>query len=344
MNNGQRRGAAPRKVLVIGGTLFIGRALVSELLKLGHDVWVLHRKPRHDLGRRVGSIVADRNDVDGIRRALAGQRFDVVFDNVYDWERGTTAAQVEAAARACASGLHRYVFMSSVAAYGDGLNHHEGDALAPDDHPDSYVRNKAMSERALFRLHQRIGFPIATIRPPFLYGPGNPFYREAFFWDRIRDGRPIVLPGDGRRLMQFVYIKDLVGACIGVMEEPNAVWHAFNIANSRAITQAEAVQAFADAAGRKFAVVRVPRDRVYHLGGHPMGPNLYFGYYYDVPPITQIVTKAQRVLKLKPTDFLAGLKETYRWYLRHHPRREIDYTFEDRLINSKELQVGASGY
>ena len=49
------------------------------------------------------------------------------------------------------------MFMSSVAAYGDGLNHHEGDALAPDDAAELYVRNKAMSERALFRLHQRIG-------------------------------------------------------------------------------------------------------------------------------------------------------------------------------------------
>ena len=76
--------------------------------------------------------------------------------------------------------MSRYVFMSSVAAYGDGLNHHEGDALAPDDHPNAYVRNKAMSERALFRMHQRSGFPIVTLRPPFVYGPGNPFYREAF--------------------------------------------------------------------------------------------------------------------------------------------------------------------
>jgi nucleoside-diphosphate-sugar epimerase len=91
--------------------------------------------------------------------------------------------------------------MSSVAAYGDGLNHHEGDALAPDDAPELYVRNKAMSERALFRLHQRTGLPVVTLRPPYIYGPGNPFYREAYFWDRLRAGRSIILPGDGRRLM-----------------------------------------------------------------------------------------------------------------------------------------------
>jgi nucleoside-diphosphate-sugar epimerase len=339
MNNGHQGAAASRKVLVIGGTLFIGRSLVAELVKAGHEVWVLHRKPEHDLGKRVGSIQADRNDPEAIRRVLASQRFDVVFDNVYDWERGTTAAHVEATARACGGCLQRYVFMSSVAAYGDGLNHHEGDALAPDDHHESYTRNKAMSERALFRLHQRNGFPAVTIRPPFIYGPGNPFYREAFFWDRMRENRAIVLPGDGRRLMQFVYIKDLVTACLRAMDEPNAVGHAFNIANSRAITQAEAVQAFADAAGKKPAVVRVPRERIHMLGGHAMGPNLYFGYYFDVPPITQIVTKAQRVLGFKATDLLTGLKETYRWYLRHQQRREIDYAFEDRVMSLMQVHA-----
>jgi 2'-hydroxyisoflavone reductase len=328
-----QRGAAPRKILVIGGTLFIGRALVSELVKAGHEVWVLHRNPDREAGKRVNSVIADRNDVEAMRRVFTEGRFEVIFDNVYDWERGTTAAQVEVPAHACGSHLQRYVYMSSVAAYGDGLNHHEGDALAPDDHPDSYVRNKAMTERALFRLHQRNGFPVVTIRPPYIYGPGNPFYREAFFWDRMRDGRPIILPGDGRRLMQFVYIRDLVTAVLRASEEPNAVGHAFNIANSRAITQAEAVQAFADAAGKKPAYVRVPRERIHQIGGNPMGPRLYFGCYFDLPPITQIVTKAQRVLAFKGTDFVTGLKETYRWYLRHHLRKEIDYSFEDRVIN-----------
>jgi len=320
------------KVLVIGGTLFIGRLLVKELLKAGHEVAVLHRKADHDLGKRVESLVADRNDARSIQQALAGRRFDVVFDNVYDWERGTTAGQVEAAVRACWDGLRRYIFMSSVAAYGDGLNHHEGDALAPDNHPDAYVRNKATSERLLFRLHHRNGFPVVTLRPPFLYGPGNPFYREAFFWDRMLDSRPIIVPGDGRRLMQFVYVKDLVWTCMQAMEKQAAVGHAFNIANQRPITQTDAVLALAETAGKKPALVRVPRDLILRAGGSPMGPRLYFGFYYDLPPITQVIGKAQRILGFRPTDFAEGLKETYRWYRRHHTRPAPNYRFEDALL------------
>jgi 2'-hydroxyisoflavone reductase len=321
------------KVLVIGGTLFVGRALVAALVKSGHEVTVLHRKPGHDLGKRVRELIADRNDIDSMKGSLAGARFEVVFDNVYDWQRGTTAAQVEATAKLVCDRLVRYVFMSSVAAYGDGLNHHEGDALAPDNHPDAYVRNKAMSERALFRMHQRNGFPVVTMRPPFIYGPGNPFYREAFFWDRLRDNRPIILPGDGRRLMQFAYVHDLVDVCVKAIGEPHTIGNAFNIANPRPITQLEVVQALAEAAGKTPQFVRIPRARILQAGGHPMGPhNLYFGVYYDLPAITQVINKAQRVLKLKPTPFNEGLKESYKWYLRHHEKDPSNYPFEDKLI------------
>lgn len=328
------------KVLVIGGTLFIGRGLVASLLKEDeHEITIMHRKPGHDLGKRVKEIIADRNDPADVKSALAGKQFEVVFDNVYDWHRGTTADQVEATAKACGDHLRRYIFMSSVAAYGDGLNHHEGDALAPDNHPDPYVRNKAMSERSLFRLHQRNKFPVVTIRPPYIYGPGNPYYREAFFWDRFRDNRKIIIPGDGRRLMQFVYIKDLITACIAAAEEPAALGHAFNVANPRPITQVELVEALADVAGKKADLVRLPRSRILQAGGHPMGPHFYFGMYFDMPPITQVITKAQRVLDFHPTDFMAGMKETYRWYLRHHQKDTTNYPFEDKLIAMAPPQV-----
>ncbi len=321
------------KVLVIGGTLFIGRGLVAALLKKEHDVTILHRKPGHGLGKRVQEIIADRNDGEALKSALAGKHFDLVFDNVYDWERGTTASQVETTARACGSDrLKRYIFMSSVAAYGDGLNHHEGDALAPDTHPEAYVRNKAMSERTLFRMHQRNKFPVVTLRPPYLYGPENPYYREAFFWDRLRDHRPIIIPGDGRRLMQFTYVKDLVAAAISTAEEPAAAGHAFNIANPRPVTQSELVEILAEVAGKKPELVRLPRARILKAGGHPMGPKLYFGVYYDMPPITQVVTKAQRMLDFHPTDFHVGLAETLRWYLRHHQKDTSNYAFEDALL------------
>lgn len=320
------------KVLVIGGTSFIGRYQVAELLKAGHEVTVLHRNAGHNLGRRVGNIAADRNDPAAMRQALAGRRFDIVFDNAYDWERGTTAAHVEATVQALGNRLSRYIFMSSVAAYGDGLNHYEGDPLAPDNHSDPYVSNKAVTERMLFRLHQKTGFPVTTFRPPFVYGPGNPFYREAFFWDRLRAGRPIVIPGDGHRLMQFVYVHDLVQATLRAMDEPAAAGEAFNIGNSRPVSQSELVGILAQVAGLEATLVRIPRDTIQQAGGNAMGEPAYFGVYFDLLPITENVTKVTRVLKIRPTPFEQGLKDTWRAYLRARRALPTDFSFEDRLL------------
>jgi len=320
------------KVLVIGGTLYIGRLLVDELVKGGHEVAVLHRKPKHDLGKRVENLMADRNDADSLRDALAGRRFEVIYDNAYDWERGTTAAQVEATIRACGDRISRYIFMSSVAAYGDGLNHKESDPLAPDYHVDPYVRHKATTERLLFRMHAQSGFPVVTFRPPFVYGPNNPFYREQFFWDRLRAGRPIIIPGDGYRLMQFAYVTDLVQAMVKAMSEPKAVGEAFNIGDPKPLTQVEVVEKFAKAANADATLVRVPRDIIAQAGGNSMEEPYYFGEYFDLPPITEYIGKVTRVLKMKLTPFDTGLKETYRWYTRNHKPRTAGFDFDDKVL------------
>ncbi len=320
------------KVLVIGGTLYIGRLLVDELVKAGHDVAVLHRKPKHDLGKRVENLMADRNEADSLREALSGRRFEVIFDNAYDWQRGTTAAQVEATVRACGDRITRYVFMSSVAAYGDGLNHKESDPLAPDYHVDPYVRHKATTERLLFRMHAQSGFPVVTFRPPYIYGGNNPFYREQFFWDRLRAGRPIIIPGDGYRLMQFAYVTDLVQAMVRAMAEPKAVGEAFNIGDPKPVAQAELVERLAKAANLEATLVRVPRDIIVQAGGNAMEEPYYFGEYFDLPPITEYIGKVTRVLKMKLTPFDVGLKDTYRWYTRNHKPRTAGFEFDDKVL------------
>src|ERR1700712_5742197 len=265
------------RVLVIGGTLFIGKLLVKKLLAGGHEVTILHRMPEHPFGRRVRNITADRNDAASVRAGLAGQRFDAVYDIAYDWERGTTPQQVEATAKAVPGDISRYIFMSSVAAYGDGLNHAEDDPLASDLHQDAYVRNKAGSERALFRMYHESRFPVVTMRPPFVYGPENPFYREAFFWDRMLQDRPIIIPGDGNRLMQFVYVNDLVEACFNALEKHTAPGRAFNVADEKPLTQVEAVTEFAKTVGKVPVLVRVPRELIARHGGNVFVEPLYFG-------------------------------------------------------------------
>ena len=213
------------------------------------------------------------------------------------------------------------------------LDRREDDPLAQDDHPEPYVANKAATERALFEMHRKEGLPVVTLRPPYVYGPGNPLYREAFFWDRMADNRPIIVPGDGSRLMQFALVNDIVEACIKAMDEDAADGEAFNIANPAAVTQSEVVNALARAAGAEPKLVHVPREKIEAAGGSVLGPeNLYFGVYYDMPAITQVIDKARDLLGFEPTPFDEGLRRSYAWYTENHQRPDVDYGFEDKLL------------
>jgi nucleoside-diphosphate-sugar epimerase len=131
--------------------------------------------------------------------------------------------------------------------------------------------------------------------------------------------------------MQFVYVKDLVRALLRSIEVDAAVGEAFNIGNPKPLTQVEAVREMSRTAGKKPELVRVPREKIAAAGGNVMSEPFYFGQYLDLPPITENVSKLQRVLSVRLTAFATGFRETHRWYLRK-PRRKSDFSFEDRLI------------
>lgn len=319
------------RILVIGGTLFIGRALVGKLLERGDDVVIMHRSRGTPFGSRVGEITCDRNDTAAVKAALDGTRFDVIYDMVFDWERGTSAAQVSAAAMAAAKGLRRYVFTSSVAVYHPGGEYAEDVELVPSDYPNAYGAQKADSERALFALGREQTIPVTTLRPAFVYGEHNPFEREAFFWDRLVAGRPIVMPDDGLTTMQWVYVQDVARAAILAAEKDVAIGHAYNLANYPPVTQLEFVRLLARIAGQDADLVPVPRERLQRLGGQLFHPPYYFGAYLDVPPITVRPDRVRSELGLTLTSLEAGLRETYEWYQRQQ-RPRPDFSWEDKAL------------
>ena len=312
----------------------MGRALVEQLLERGDEVVIMHRGRGSPFGPRVGEIICDRNDTAAVRAALDGTRFDVVYDNVYDWERGTTAEQVSAAATAKVKGLRRYVFTSSVAVYHSGGEYREDVELVPSDYPNTYGANKANTERALFALGREPGIPVATLRPAFVFGEYNAIEREAFFWDRLRAGRPILVPGDGLATMQWVYSRDVARAAILAADKDVAVGHAYNLANYPPITQVEFVRLLARIAGTDADLVHVSRERIQELGGGVLTPPFYFGVYLDVPPITVVPDRVRSELGLELTPLEEGLRDTFRWY-EQQKRPRPDFTWEDELLRAE---------
>ena len=318
--------------LVIGGTLFIGRALVEQLLERGDDVVIMHRGTGTPFGARVGEIQCDRNDIAAVTAALDGAHFDFIYDNVFDWNRGTSAEQVRAAATANVKGLRRYVFTSSVAVYAPGdIERSEDAALVSSDDANGYGAKKADSERALFALCHDRGIPVSTVRPAFIYGPNNPFDRESFFWDRLLAGRPILIPGDGRTTMQWVYSHDIARASVLASERDVAIGRAYNVANYPPITHADFVRLLARVSGTTADLVYAPREKLLELGGGLARPPYYFGAYLDLHDLTVRPDRAQSELGLALTSLEDGFRETFRWY-KQQERAKPDFSWEDKAL------------
>jgi len=297
--------------LVIGGTSLIGRPLVQALLDRGDSVTVMHRSPGTPFGDRVDEVHADRNDPAAVMGQVGNRRYDFVFDNVYDWERGTTADQVLGTVGAIShDDLQRYVFVSSVAAYPEGGPFDEDADLRPSSDPLEYGVHKAETERELFRLAKEEGFPVATTRPAFVYGAHNPFPREAFFWDRLVAGRPIIMPGDGTRTMQWVRADDIATASIRAATLEAGRGAAFNLAGDP-LTQNEFVRTLARVAGVEADLVHVPREKLLEAGGQLFTPPFYFGAYLDMEPIIAENDRVRDVLDVELTPPEDGMRETF---------------------------------
>jgi nucleoside-diphosphate-sugar epimerase len=132
--------------------------------------------------------------------------------------------------------------------------------------------------------------------------------------------------------MQFAYVHDVVQAMVRAMVEPKAIGEAFNIADTKPLTQVEVVEKLAKAANVEPTLARIPRDVIQQTGGNVMTEPYYFGEYFDLAPITMNIGKVTRVLKMKLTPFDVGLKETYRWYARNHKPRISGFEFDDKLL------------
>jgi nucleoside-diphosphate-sugar epimerase len=145
-------------------------------------------------------------------------------------------------------------------------------------------------------------------------------------------GRPIIVPEDGSRTMQWVHARDVAHAAVIAAHDDNAIGRAYNLASYPPITQLEYVQLLANIAGRKAEFVHIRREDIQRLGGQLFAPPYYFGVYLDIPAITVRGDRARSELGLQLTPLEDGVRETYGWY-QQQQRPQPDFSWEDRLLS-----------
>lgn len=184
-------------ILVTGGTIFASRYTAEYFSNRGNNVYVLNRGSRPQ-SKNVIPIIADRKALGNILKPF---HFDAVIDvTAYNSE------DVDLLLNGLKS-FDKYILISSSAVYPETLPQpfFETMKIGPNSIWGKYGTDKIAAEKALL---QR-SYDAYIIRPPYLCGPMNNLYREAFVFECAEQERTFYLPEDGSMKLQFFHIGDL---------------------------------------------------------------------------------------------------------------------------------------
>ena len=218
---------APKRLLILGGTGFIGPPMVRYAVERGHEVTIFTRGRSQVELPDVERLVGDRSgDLD----ALRGRTWDVVLDNNardYRWVKLTTELLKDAA--------EQYIFVSSISAYdGEAIGYEYFDepwtgpqidvdsplVPRPADFQDGQDAEYGLTKTLGEELDQT-AFPgrSTIVRPGYIVGPGDPTDRFTYWPVRIDRGGEVLAPGDGSDPVQIIDVRDLTEWIIRLAEK-----------------------------------------------------------------------------------------------------------------------------
>ena len=221
----------------MGGTRFVGKPLVAQLLSEGHAL-TLFTRGNKPVPAGVEHLCGDRSTADGLA-ALQGRSFDVIVDS-----SGRTLDDSRAVIERTGAPSHRFLYVSSAGVYADS----ELWPLSEDSPTDPQSRHSGKLDTEAWLSAEKI--PYTSFRPTYIVGAGNYNPVESWFFDRIVHGRPVPLPGDGSTITQLGHVNDLATAMalsLGVDAAANRI---YNCSSVQGITFKGLVAAAARACGK----------------------------------------------------------------------------------------------
>ncbi len=248
------------KVIVFGGTGWVGHNIVKVFYRGGFDVTVCSRGHKQDhvsgLPEKVRRLRADKTKPEDIR-AIFETGYDVVIDSVP--EKSTIDNLVEHA-----PGIRHYIHCSSTGGYAP-LPFVPGDETCSYSHYMGGFEKKAVVDALALDYFNRRGFPATVIRPPNINGPGmvpldNLGGRRQDFIPDILSGKTLDLPGDGRALLQPIHVEDLARSFLLAALQPKSIGQVYNICLEKALTLNRYLEVNARALGRRPEINHMPVD------------------------------------------------------------------------------------
>lgn len=276
-------------ILVTGGTVFASRYAAEYFAGKGNKVYVLNRG-NNTQSESVIHIKGDRHDLGD---TLKSYRFDAVLD-ITSYNADDVKLLHEALGE-----FGTYIFVSSSAVYPETLERpfKETQQCGANKIWGDYGTNKLAAEEYI-TANIKNGY---IIRPPYLYGPMNNLYREAFVFECAEKDLPFYIPKEGKMPLQFFHIKDMC-RFMEILIEKQPKERIYNVGNPETVDINKWVELCYKAAGKT-------PDIKYVDGSVPQ--RSYFPFYdYDY---TLDVTK-QSELMPDTTDLYEGLCQSYERY------------------------------
>jgi nucleoside-diphosphate-sugar epimerase len=340
------------RILVLGGTRFIGPPAVRRLAALGHEVTVFHRgQSQADLSAAVHHLTGDRKEWATHAATLRALAPELVLDMMLLGE--ADAQQVVETFRGVA---RRLVAISSVDVYRAYDRFRGADPGPPDPTPlteDSPLRGQLYPYRAMVSgpedrmyhydkiLMERVvlgepTLPGTVLRLPMVYGPGDYQHRLFEYVKRMDDGRPAILLESGFAGWRAPrgYVEDLGAAIASAVIDDRAAGRIYHVGDTLNRTEAEWVRQIGDVIGWRGEIVTLPNERL---------PASLHHQYDPAQDLALDTTRIRQELGYKehtPPD--EALRRTIAWERANPPQQlnaaQFDYTAEDAVL--KEIGVG----
>jgi nucleoside-diphosphate-sugar epimerase len=320
------------KVVVLGGTRFIGRAIVEELAAAGHELLIVHRgNLEPDDMPPVKHLHAERMDLAAHHGELAAFAPDAAIDC-----RALTRADSEAVLEALPPDL-RLVVISSIdvyRAFGALNDDRETDPVPLDERspvrPTRYpYRGKAPGLDDYDKLDVEdvyLARGATSVRLPMVYGPHDYQLREEFILRRLRAGRDRIPFGSGSWLACRGYVKDIAHGVHLVLKTPDAVGHVFNLCEDRTFSMRMWSRMILDSAGSSAELVPVAEE----LLPEDLKPTGTMSQH-----IACSAQKARSMLGWTTSDPAESLQTTVSWHLANPPPNpDLDFSADNLALGT----------
>jgi nucleoside-diphosphate-sugar epimerase len=309
------------RVLFIGGSGIISSACSALAAEQGIELTVLNRGQSTGRPLPPGTEVlrGDIRDTAAVRELL-GQR---EFDAVVNWV-AFTPAQVRADIDLFRGRTGQYVFISSASAYQTPPARVPVVESTPLRNPVwQYSRDKIACEDLLVAAYRGEGFPATIVRPSHTYDKTLvPFDGGWTVLGRMRQGKPVIVHGDGTSLWTLTHHRDFAQGFVPLLGHPRTLGEAFHITSDDVLTWDQIAHTLAAAAGVTAGLVHVPSDAIFRAdpqwGAGLLGDKAH-SMIFDNSKLHSVVPGFRPVI-----GFEQGAREIVGWYLADPARQRMD--------------------